>query len=377
MPALDGLRGVAVLSVVGLHLGCCQGGNAGVTTFFVLSGFLISYLLITELDTYGRVNYQRFYLRRALRLIPALLAVLAVHGFFAVLFTTGFERKARLAAAAASLFYSGNLVLTLKLFPMGHLSHTWSLAVEEQFYLIWPFVLVALARTFRSRKALLLVILLLGAFFGFHRLLLALLGSSETRLYTMIDSRADALLLGAAVALLFRCHTLYGPSQGYRALGVLSLLSFIMLLLHLFLGVGAVARSTSLQSLNSYTITAVAAALVIYGVSTEAYPSRPVSRVLEFQPLPYLGKISYGVYLWHYVIFGILDDQLPNVHARTAIVAKLVITLLVSVLSYHFLERPFLRLKDRFANLPVPEDRRSALEAEGVITLSAVAHPDG
>jgi peptidoglycan/LPS O-acetylase OafA/YrhL len=264
-------------------------------------------------------------------------------------YKSGYERKAGLSAAVASLCYGGNFCLTWKLFPMRHLSHTWSLAIEEQFYLIWPFLLVALVHYTRNRKTLLIVVLALAASLALERLLLAQLGATETRLYMMLDTRADGLLLGAAAAFLFRRRALDGSKQGRRVLGAMTFLGFVALMAHLFLGIGAVARSTSFRSLSSYTLAAIVAAVVIFGVAAEFHATRPLARILETRPLVYVGRISYGIYLWHLVIIGILDDQFPTISGPAAVVLRLLITFVVAIFSFHVVERPFLRLKYRFA----------------------------
>lgn len=153
-PALDGSRAVAVLLVMVAHalpfspntelLRTFRGANAGVMVFFVLSGFLITSLLIQEWRASGSISLGKFYARRALRLLPALILVLLVFG--AIFAAFGFKGRVPLNAIIATIFYVANWVRAYNLFPLGGLSHCWSLSIEEQFYLCWPLILICMLR---------------------------------------------------------------------------------------------------------------------------------------------------------------------------------------------------------------------------------------
>jgi peptidoglycan/LPS O-acetylase OafA/YrhL len=346
-PSLDGLRALAVLSVMGLHVGYSAGGNGGVTLFFALSGFLITALLLEEHDKRGHIGLKLFYLRRVLRLAPALCAMLAIDVIFVLLYKHGWELKAGLAGAAAALVYITNWLSAFRLLPLYQILHTWSLAVEEQFYLIWPALLILLLR-FRVTRGRLAAIVFGGAvFFTLERTALALAGAHEMRLYTGLDTRSDALLLGAAAAFAYRYRLLgdrFWSGPGGHAIAVVSLAA---LATHLFGGVGAVPRSTSAASLASYSAVAVlTTALVLALVSTA---QGPIHRLLSSQPLRYLGTISYGLYLYHYLLFSIVDAQAPTWSHGVDLTVKVLLTLAVSAASYRFIEQPFLRLKERIA----------------------------
>ena len=343
-PALDGVRGCAVVAVLGFHLGFLSGGYDGVTVFFALSGFLISVLLLQERDEFGSVDFRAFYIRRALRLLPALVAVLAVDTAFVLATRSGYDRKAGLAAIAFTLFYSANWATVARVLPFRELSHTWSLAIEEQFYLIWPWLLIALVRRNWRKRTLALIVAGAAIFFSFERCWLIYAGAPEHRVYYGLDTRADALLFGAAAAFAFK----YGSFGvfGRRILGSLAVAAAALLGLHLFGGIVASVHSSSLSSIASYSAVGMLSAVLILGLAAAPEHFHLLSIVLAWRPIRYLGKISYGLYLWHYVLFGIMDYW--QILVRNPL-ARFVIAVLVSAASYQALEKPWLRVKDRFS----------------------------
>jgi peptidoglycan/LPS O-acetylase OafA/YrhL len=352
-PTLDGVRGMAVLAVLGLHLGLFGGGNNGVTLFFTLSGFLITGLLVQEYDNAGAVNLPHFYIRRGLRLLPALFLVLAADIVFVLCCRHGYELKVGIAAAGATLFYSANWCLALKLLPMRQLTHTWSLAVEEQFYLLWPFLVIMLLRLRVSRRGLAALVALAGVAFVAERFLLAAWGATEARLYNGLDTRADALLFGAAAGFVFR-HRMFGESHTQRRiLGWAAIGSALLLAVHLFAGLGAVPRSVAGASLGSYSVAAALSAVLILGLTCGGSGLGALRAILRFAPIRYTGKISYGLYLWHYLVFTILDE-FNLVPPGWAVLVKPAAAFLVAAASFQFVEKPCLGLKDRFASPGVP-----------------------
>jgi peptidoglycan/LPS O-acetylase OafA/YrhL len=370
-PSLDGVRGVAVLAVLGLHLGLFAGGNSGVTLFFTLSGFLITGLLVQEHDAAGGVNLTHFYVRRGLRLLPALFLVLAVDIVFVLCCRQGYELKAGLAAAGATLCYSANWCLAFKLLPMRQISHTWSLAVEEQFYLAWPLLVMVLLRLRLSRRWLASLIALAGAAFVAERFLLAAWGATEARLYNGLDTRADALLFGAAAAFVFR-HRMFGESGWQRrTLGWAGAVCACLLAAHLFLGLGAVPRSVAFASIGSYTVVALLSAVLILALTCGASGLRLVRPVLRFAPFQYTGKISYGLYLWHYLVFAILEDFNLVGNGWGGVVVKVAMAFLVAAVSFHFFEKPCLGLKSRFARPGVSGASR-AIRIQRIASQEAV-----
>ena len=225
VPALDGLRGAAVVAVLLYHGGYLEGGYLGVDLFFVLSGYLITSLLLAEQRATGAIRLRTFWVRRIRRLVPALLLVLAGVAVYAWLWATPVDLTTIRRDGLATLFYVANWHTILRgvsywdisLAP-SPLQHTWSLAIEEQFYLVWPLVVAGLARFGRAAAAqrLLRLCCLLAVVSAALFVALPLLGMSTTRAYEGTDTRATALVLGAAWAayrMRRRGRLLAGPSR--------------------------------------------------------------------------------------------------------------------------------------------------------------------
>src|SRR6266436_5940611 len=199
-PALDGLRAVSVLAVMLHHSGLLVGGWLGVDVFFALSGFLITTLLIEEHRRTGVIGLKRFYVRRALRLLPGLLALVIVLGTITIATSASVGLAAILLRLAAVLFYVANwaIMAGFGLYPF---AHTWSLAIEEQFYALWPLALLALLRYVRTRVV---IVSIVGAGIAASIIWRGVLlhGGSLPWAYQGVDARADSLLIGCAVAML-------------------------------------------------------------------------------------------------------------------------------------------------------------------------------
>jgi peptidoglycan/LPS O-acetylase OafA/YrhL len=322
-PELDGLRGIAILLVLGAHTGTPGfppgAGAAGVTLFFVLSGYLITSLLLAEKGQAGRVDLRAFYIRRALRLFPALLAVLIVVAVLALSgamppeASTGTDYRVAILGVIA---YVANWV-AIGGQSIGMLGHTWSLAVEEQFYILWPTLLLLGLRLGRQRLAL--IVLLLIFLDTPYRFGLSLQGDFM-RMGFGTDARADALLLGGILAIL---ETRWHPVVGWVGIVLVCLVAAISPPDEPGMGVVII------------PLTAIACTLAVAGCPT----------VLAWRPLAFIGKISYGLYLWHGLVIW---WHLPWTVAVPLSVA-------IACVSYFVLERRFLRLKDRFGRArPVP-----------------------
>jgi peptidoglycan/LPS O-acetylase OafA/YrhL len=316
-PELDGLRGIAILIVLGAHTGvpgfADGGGGAGVTLFFVLSGYLITSLLLAEKARTGRVDLRAFYIRRALRLFPALAAVLVV---VAILAVAGLMPQAARegvdyrVVVLGVIFYVVNWVAVAGQ-SIGMLGHAWSLAVEEQFYILWPTLLLFGLRFGRTR--LVLVILLLAFLDTPYRLLLDLNGGFM-HVFVGTDSRGDALLLGCVLALL---ETRWHVAVGWAGL----------------LGLALVAALWPGDPGLGLQIMFIPAAAIVSTLAVAGCPT-----ILAWRPLAFVGKISYGLYLWHGLVIW---WSLPWPVAVPLSIA-------IACVSYFALERRFLRLKDRF-----------------------------
>ena len=328
-PELDGLRGVAILLVLASHAHvpgfAREGGAVGVGLFFVLSGYLITSILVAEHARVGRVGFRTFYLRRALRLFPALGALLLTVVVASVVFHIQPGPPTRLGpTVAAVVAYVGNWYQALGN-PLGILGQTWTLAVEEQFYIIWPTLLVLAMAVVSPRTA---GILILGLAILITPWRLVLLGIGDIgHVYFGTDTHADALLVGCAIAIL---GTRLPARWGWAA--IIALVAVDM-------------------AWPDGTLAALALGLPLTAflgwVAVASCPGR-----LAWAPLAYVGRISYGLYLWHYLFIW---SGLPWP-------VVLAVSFGVAMLSYHLLETPFLRLKDRFSTAPARPDLRLALE---------------
>lgn len=314
-PELDAIRGVAIFLVLIDHMrapGLQYGGIAGVTLFFVLSGYLITGLLMEEQQRTGRVSLRAFYERRIRRLIPALLVVVAAVGVILLALGRGTEYP---AGAAVVLGYVANMSQDLWGIYPPLLGHAWSLSLEEQFYTLWPVMFIFLPRRF-----LVLGLIAFTVYPLFHRWELY---GNHTRGDWWIDARGDALAWGVLLAI-----------RGWRfpkwaGWFAASVLAFVVV-------------SPHLAWPGALTVVALCAVILV-GSSTWRHPA-----------FVWLGTISYGLYLWHAVIFGLFDPILRGSHGPlvrvTMQVALSALALAVAVLSEQYVERPFRRSRLRDAN---------------------------
>ena len=333
--ALDGLRAVAVCAVIAFHLGGLRGGFVGVDVFFVLSGFLITAILHAEWTRTGRVDCAAFFAKRGLRLLPPL--ILCVAGTAAYGVVTGRGREIA-GPAMAALTGTMNYASAHGLVGENPLGHTWSLAVEMEFYLVWPFVFVALCRRL-SERAVLAVMVALAAAAATWRIILSVRdGEASIDLtYRVLETRADALLIGAVLAVLIH----RGRRFTSRTLFALAALTLVAVAWRVGPG------NLAFHALG-FTAVALASAYVV-GFLASAGPSTVGSALSR--PVPaYVGRISYGLYLYHYPIIQALG---PDATVRRALIA-LPATIAAAVLSYHCVERPILRLRAKRSRPALP-----------------------
>ena len=374
--ALDGMRAIAVVLVLLFHLEVpvFSAGFVGVDIFFVLSGFLITTLLLTELDRTGRISLPQFWARRARRLLPALVVLLLVVAFSTWLTGTFTERTSVRGDLLATTGYVANwhFIGTSSYFADigidSPLEHTWSLAIEEQFYLVWPIVALGAAAAFsrRPRFGVGSVALALAAV---SALLLWLLWTPEgvERAYMGTDARIFEPLLGAGGAALvatpgIRRH-LERRATLVLGIGIAALIS----------GIAVIAAVPT----SYFQGGAVLVSLGTLGMLAPLWIGHggAVSKVLSWGPIAWIGVVSYGAYLWHWPLalwLGARDDGSPQTLTRIAVIA---LTFGIAAASYYAIERPIRRGRaaGRHAGA-IGRDRRVRLTLAAIpLSLLAVA----
>ena len=351
LPGLDGIRALAVLGVMLYHadLPWMPGGFLGVDVFFVLSGFLITSLLLEEFARSGRIDFKRFYIRRARRLLPALLLMLAVVGA-AVAFFYRDAAGAFRADAIASLLYVNNwwyIVADQSYFEfIGRpplLKHLWSLAIEEQFYLVWPVVVLILLKFGKTRAVRWTALIGAVASTAWMAILSISNGFPEladpSRAYFGTDSHIMGLLIGAALATVWRpgrlsTHLAPGAKALITAIGVASLLTVVWI----FWQVG---EFSGWLYRGGFLLFAIIVAVL---VAAAAHPGAPLGRALGTQPWRYIGQRSYGLYLWHWPVFMVTRPDLDvGVDGIPNLILRFGLTFGLAELSYRYVEMPIRR----------------------------------
>ncbi len=350
-PSLDGLRGAMTVGVLVFHAfpGWLPGAEILMDIFFVMSGYLITALLMREIDRTGSFSIIHFYKRRAMRLLPALTLMLAAYLVAAALLLNDFRGHLR-GAAIALVYYSNWYILSaghmtkLRIF----LGHTWSLSVEEQFYLTWPLLLGFLLYCCGLRRRLLIMTGALALSFYVWRIYLCTHSPSFWRLYLGTDMRAGSLLFGCCIGI-----GLALPRVGLRLLhNRLLLLSGVPVTIAAIFGLFKVHFFDLRELLYSSLITPPAAMVLILVLIA---PRRTLIRAVFEHPIPvFLGRICYGLYLWHIPIFVIMRIRF---HAPPGQILWLgsALTVATATLSYYCLELPVLRWRDRLSGGAVRE----------------------
>lgn len=372
MPGLDGLRTFAVLAVILYHLNApyVSGGFLGVDIFFVLSGYLITGILIREWMNTGTIRLKHFYMARFRRLLPALLLMLSVVMTYVTLFDQSLLKTVRQDSLAA-LVYANNwwyIFHDVSYFESfgkpSPLQNLWSLSIEEQFYAVWPLLLFA---GLAYRKRLLqfgVVVLFLSAGWMAFRYVPE---SDPSRVYYGTDTRSFALLVGAVLAFGWRPETFKQtmPRVGRHILnvaGAVSLLAIIGIMVN-------VSAYDQFLYYGGFLLVALLAGILIAAV---AHPATVWSRVFGSAWLRVFGTRTYGIYLWHYPII-ILSTPLEQLGTFQPLLAlgQVVLTLVVAELSYRFIETPIRRngFKGALRQLiPSPTHRGGRIAATSVVT---------
>ncbi|HEY2299748.1 MAG TPA: acyltransferase family protein [Jatrophihabitans sp.] len=344
-PGLDGVRALAVTAVVVFHLGATwlSGGFLGVDVFFTLSGFLITSILLTEFFGSSRIDIKNFYLRRARRLLPALFTMLAAVTLITWLFARAELHRLR-GDVIAALTYCTNWTQIVwgrsyfdQLERPSLLQHLWSLAVEEQFYLLWPLVLVACLAA-RRRWIVLAVpaaltalsLVLMGSMF--HT------GQDPARIYYGSDTHISPMLIGAFVAIVVALRRQAGFSRDSRVGRVVADVLAVVGLAGLAWACVEITYYSAGLYRGGYLLVGLGSAALIYAAGRAGTLT---ARALSWEPLVWIGQRSYAIYLWHWPILML---SRPGVDVKwptwTVITLQVAATLIASDLSYRYIERP-------------------------------------
>jgi peptidoglycan/LPS O-acetylase OafA/YrhL len=362
VPSLDGLRALSVLLVITSHcflrvrghgvlstwlLALAGNGTVGVSIFFVISGFLITMLLIKEEVRYGTICLKDFYIRRAFRILPAFLTYVGIIWLLSATGVFDVQPRQFVRALTFTMDYGSN--------GSWYLGHIWSLSVEEQFYLIWPVVVVLLSQ--RALKRIAVAVIVLGPFIRMADRIL--LPGTKSQIEYMGHTRADMLLFGCLVALLFDNAQFHLFLEKMDALKVPVLCALFLFLgsptIELWLG------GTYIKTVG-YTLQGISiCVLMLYLIR---HPESQSGTLFNTRIAVHIGTLSYSLYLWQELFFGPRDFQLRSIAIR------FLLAFLAAELSFNLIETPMLRLKRRFEH-----DRVAGTQIREVIPHASLTEP--
>lgn len=312
-----------------------------------------------------------FFMRRVFRLVPALIVLLLVFNIFSIFALEKDIAVSNFVDSLIVLFYSADWTRALGLQRPDWLGHAWSLSIEEQFYIIWPFVFLALLKILKNYHSIALIVLTMALMSSACRVIFLSYGFHHDRLYNGLDSRADALLIGCLCSYVLSSKWYPWILAKSRLIRVLFYISLITLTAS-----AVVSRWTSPKMfyLGYLTIALCAAIIIIRLVTTGGDPL--IGKVLTQPVIVWIGKISYGLYLWHYPIFNIMRHY--EYTRTTTFVCGTAFTFIFSVLSYYFIERPFLLLKGKTSFIaPEPIDGQTGSPATIPLERKKISLPGG
>ncbi|WP_088291701.1 acyltransferase family protein [Bacillus mycoides] len=344
MVGLDSLRGLAILGVILYHINFnwMPGGFLGVTVFFVLSGYLITDILAMEWKRNKRIDLKKFWLSRARRLLPAMFVMLVITLAWITIFHSSLLEKMR-GDSLAALFYVSNwwyIYHKLSYFDnfnqLSPLNHFWSLAVEEQFYVVWPFI-ISLGLYHIKKQSRMILLICLGAVAS--ALAMAILyepGADPSRIYYGTDTRAFSLLIGAALALIWPSNRLANKiiPKARLILDVVGGTALIIILLMFW----KTNQYDPFLYNGGMVLLSIATALLVANL---AHPASRIAQFLRFRPLRWIGIRSYGIYLWHYPILTLTT---PKVNAGDFSLIRAILQffliIMIAQISWKYIEKP-------------------------------------
>lgn len=338
--SLDGLRAIAVLIVLLGHAGSPfpRSGGVGVDIFFVLSGFLITGILSREFARYGQIHLGNFYARRFLRLSPCLLLACFLVCCLALIANEAIPVR----SVVTGLTYTANWSRALFGADLGPLNHCWSLACEEQYYLLWPLVVIAIEKSSRSNNAKGAFLALGAVALEIYRASMVGIFSAE-RIFFGLDTHMDGLVLGSSLSY----FALGSPAALSRTRAAALSYIAVPMAMACLLGIMYFLRWDSpWMGRVGFSTAAFASAVIISDLVRS--PVSLLKRALSAPALVYIGRISYGLYLLHYPIFRALDHAFPDERFRVMAPFKIGISIIVAAFSFKFFESRFLTMKHRF-----------------------------
>ncbi|WP_162461663.1 acyltransferase [Mycolicibacterium sp. CBMA 234] len=350
-PGLDGLRGTATICVLAAHLdfAWCPGAFLYMDMFFVMSAYLITSLLLKQWTKTGSIGFRAFYRRRVLRLFPANYAVVLVFVVVAYLILYDFRGQLRQAAVAAT--YTSNWTRAFEVPMPEYLGHTWSLAVEEQFYLVWPVVLAVLLKAIGLRFRLVALLVLVALGFASWRSWSTFHGASVARLFNGTDMRGDALLIGCALGVAMAIPAVRHSTALQSTAKLLAVPSLAALVVG---GFTMDQQNRAMYAGVALVFTLASTCLITALILPE--PTIP-HYIFRSPPLVFLGRICYGLYIWHYPIYMVIRFRFGVDDPLLLGLLGVPLTFVAALLSWRFIESPFLKAKDR---VPIEGPKRAA-----------------
>lgn len=344
MPGIDGLRAIAVIGVILYHLNISwlPGGFLGVTVFFVLSGYLITDLLIDEWKHHNKIDFIQFITRRFRRLAPALIVMLVLVTAWVTLTNHSSFEKLQVELLP-SFFYFSNWYYIFHEYsyfdtfgPPSPLTHIWSLAIEEQFYLLWPLIII-LVCTFLKRNRFRVLAVMIGVILSTWLMtFLYVPGTDPSRVYYGTDTRAFSLLLGAALAFVWPSQRLAKtlPRQASKVLEAAGATGLLVIVMLFFL----TSQYDHFLYRGGMFILSLFTTILVGAIT---HPASILAKWLSVKPIQWIGIRSYGIYLWHYPII-ILTTPAVNTEGFVfwRVFLQIAATLIISALSYRFVETP-------------------------------------
>ena len=365
MPGIDGLRALAVFAVIlyDFRFSFAEGGFLGVALFFVLSGYLITDLLLNEWNNGNKISLLNFWFRRAKRLLPGLFMLLLMLGTFVTVFRPDLINKLRPDMLAVVFYYSNwhdifHKVSYFEVFgtpPL--LKHLWSLAVEEQFYIIWPLLMVAGLKIFRNHKRILAGTIILGALLSAAVMaLLYIPGDDPSRVYYGTDTRAFSLLLGAAAAFMMPSRKLLAMNFSRGKLLIFNLAGITGLIAFFAFAVFSNEYGDFLYRGGMLLFSVFCIPLIL----SAAHPETLISRIFRLDPLRRIGAFSYEIYLFQFPVIAVFTPAVNTNGVNLWLCAAQVLaTLLLAWLTYHFVDNPIRRKEFSCKSLKENQDQKT------------------